>query len=101
MANTHHVMLIVWSMYNCIYPDCEDAYPFKKLHDDLCWVQIDKKMVYCLFMTGAYMIAELVLGEIYIRDRSKLGKQLLVHHFLAIAIIYMVLSIGSGAIFLG
>jgi len=88
-------------MYNCIYPDCEGSYPFQKNYDDLCWIMVDKKTVYCLLMTGAYMIAELVLGEIYIKDRSKLGKQLLVHHFLAIAIVYAVLTIGTGAIWMG
>ena len=47
------------------------------------------------------MIAETVLGEMYIKDRSYLGMQLLVHHFVAIALIYMALSIGTGAILIG
>ena len=58
-------------------------------------------MVYNLLLTGAYMIAELMLGEIYIKDRSKLGMQLVVHHMIAISLVYMALSIGTGAILLG
>ena len=54
-----------------------------------------------MFMTGAYLVAELILGEIYVKDRSKLGKQLLIHHFAAIAVIYMTITIGTGSIFLG
>ena len=54
-----------------------------------------------MLMTGSYLTAELILGEIYVKDHSKLGIQLLFHHFAAIAVIYMSISIGSGCIFLG
>jgi len=58
-------------------------------------------MVYNLLLTGAYMIAELALGEIYIKDRSKLGIQLVIHHVIAIVLVYMALTIGTGAILIG
>jgi len=58
-------------------------------------------MVYNLLLTGAYMIVDLLLGEIYIKDRSALGMQTVVHHLIAITLVYMALSIGTGAILIG
>ena len=47
------------------------------------------------------MIAELLLGEMYIRDRSNLAKQIIIHHLIVIALVYMCLTIGTGAILIG
>ena len=58
-------------------------------------------MVYCLILTGTFMIAELLLGEMYIRDRSNLAKQIIIHHLIVIALVYMCLTIGTGAILIG
>ena len=73
MANTHHLIIIFLSIYNLTRPACPDPYPFKALEDDLCWLTVDKRMVYCLLLTGAFMLAELTIGEVYIRDNSELA----------------------------
>jgi len=43
MSNTHHLIIIIFSIYNLMKPDCQDPYPLQTMYDDLCWVKVDKK----------------------------------------------------------
>ena len=97
-ANTHHIIIMVFSAYNMIYPACDDPYPFKAIKDDLCLLQVDKKHVYCILITLSYFIYDFIIS-IFVSEFN--DREFLAHHFMGLSATVCCLVPGWGTICVG
>lgn len=69
-GNFHHIPICYLVFKNLLNPDCDNAYPFMVLYDDLCYYSVDKYSVYTMMVTCGYLTYDgLLLSIFFTKER--------------------------------
>ena len=94
-ANTHHIMLVSFAVWNLYTPDCQGSYPLQWFKDDVCFLTVDVRYgcAGCLMM--GYLVQDYIFDKLFLVG-DKMSFQMAVHHIVATASTALALYAGYG-----
>jgi len=96
-SNSHHLVLVIWSIVSLAHPDCgPDSYPLQVFDDPVCFNKIDKNHVYIVIMTTTYLVFDALIDVCLIKIKTGTDRLMLVHHFVGITAGWAALLGGPG-----
>lgn len=96
VATTHHVIIVSYTYYIFLNPDCPDAFPMAFFLDDVCFFLVDPRFANAAFITSGYMTYDFFIHRYWVQDTSPLGKQTQMHHVIGVGGILFGIQGGFG-----
>ena len=101
-SNTHHTVLVIWSITSLFKPNCgPNSYALQIFSDPVCFNSIDKNHVYILIMTCTYLLFDMLVDIFLIKIKSSTDRLMLFHHIIGITAGYAAIIGGRGTITIG